>query len=120
MTNSKNREELDEYKELNSSKEERLQDNQPSTTEAQNKEECEKEGGVWNPQTRQCEKGFDPDRDLDLESELDTQTELSSSEEERLQGNQLRAASEAGRCPPGEVWNPQTRQCEKSSDSGGR
>ena len=77
-------------------------------------------GQVWNPQTRKCEKRVDPDRDLDIESELDTQADLSSSEEERLQDNQPMVASEAGRCPPGEVWNPQTRQCEKSSDSGGR
>jgi hypothetical protein len=59
MTNPKNREELDEYKELSSSEEERLLDNQPSAAEATEEEECRRKGRAWNPETRKCEKSSD-------------------------------------------------------------
>jgi hypothetical protein len=119
MTDPKNQEELDKYKELSSSEEERLQDNQPSAAETTEEQKCP-EGQVWNSETRQCEKPVDPDRDPNLASEIDTQTDLSSSEEERLQDNQPSAAeaTEEQKCPKGQTWNDSIDKCVDDPQNG--
>jgi hypothetical protein len=123
MTNPKNREELDEYKELSSSEEELLSDTQLSAAEAtdKDKKKCIEGGGTWKEETHKCVKGVDQSSGPDIASELETQTDITSSEEERLQDNQpsTTEATEKQKCPEGQVWNSQTRKCEESSDPGG-